>query len=294
MSNIFRIALLATALFMVTFAVNLQSPLYGLYAAKSHMGATEVTIAFAAYVAGLMPTLILFGGLFDRIGRRLPMAFVLILGVIATVILVVMPNWHSLVIARIMLGIATALATTTATAYMREIMTADNDKTAILIVTSASSLSFGGGALATGVSLGLQGETTTPASFIILFIISPMLAFLIFKLPKTDVIKSIAMLRLPIFPSNTWIFGVAMALAWAATGMTIAIVPLELAAHGLGGWTGLVIFLAIFIGFLMQPIAHKMDNLKSLGLGFILIPCGFIILLGRIYYEMIFLVYYRQ
>ncbi|MDJ0930696.1 MAG: hypothetical protein QNJ43_07470 [Breoghania sp.] len=43
--------------------------MYNAYAEVSGMGAAAVTIAFAAYVAGLMPTLMLIGGLSDRIGR---------------------------------------------------------------------------------------------------------------------------------------------------------------------------------------------------------------------------------
>lgn len=56
-------------------------------------------------------------------------------------------------------------------------------------------------------------------------------------------------------------------------------VPLELEAHGLGGWTGLVIFLAIFIGFLCQPVARRMTNPKALALGFALVPLGYLVLL---------------
>jgi len=85
-------------------------------------------------------------------------------------------------------------------------------------------------------------------------------------------------------------FGTAMALAWSTTGMTIAVVPLQLAANGLGGWTGLVIFLAIFIGFLCQPISRRMTNNVSLLLGFFLIPFGFLILVIGVWLELLVLI----
>jgi MFS family permease len=154
MSRVFPVALLALALFTVTFAVNLQAPLYDVNAAGPELGATAVTVAFAAYFGGLMPTLLLLGGLSDRIGRRAPIALALILGTLATALL----------------------------------------------------------------------------------------------------------LRLPVFTAGTWMFGAAMALAWSTIGMTIAVVPLELAANDLGGWTGLVIFLAMFVGFLCQPFARRMTK----------------------------------
>lgn len=290
MSKLIPVLLLAFGLFTVTFAVNLQAPLYDAYASKSDVGATAVTIAFAAYVGGLMPTLLLLGGLSDRIGRRVPIAVALILGAAATALLVRMPDWTSLVIARFMLGIGTGLATTAGTAYMTEILGADRAKTAALIVTSATSLGFGGGALATGISLGLQGPTLLPASYIALFVLAPTLAAIALVLPRVDVPRPVSLLRLPVFPAGTWVFGAAMALAWSTTGMTIAVVPLELAANNLGGWTGLVIFLAIFVGFLCQPIARRMTNDLALSLGFVLIPLGFLVLLTGVWLKLLILV----
>lgn len=290
MSRVIPVSLLALGLFTVTFAVNLQAPLYDIYAAESDVGATAVTVAFAAYVAGLMPTLLLLGGLSDRIGRRIPIALALILGAVATALLVQMPSWTSLVIARFLLGIGTGLATTAGTAYMTEILGADSAKNAALIVTSATSLGFGGGALATGISLGVQGPTLLPMSYIALFVAAPVLAVIALGLPRIDNPKPVTLLRLPVFPAGTWVFGAAMALAWSTTGMTIAVVPLELAANDLGGWTGLVIFLAIFVGFLCQPIARRMTNERALALGFVLIPLGFFVLLVGVWLKVLALV----
>ena len=283
MPKLIPASLLALGLFTVTFAVNLQAPLYDAYAAQSDVGATAVTIAFAVYVGGLMPTLLLLGGLSDRIGRRLPIAFALILGAVATALLVQMPCWSSLVVARFILGIGTGLATTAGTAFMTEILGADRARTAALIVTSATSLGFGGGALATGISLGFQGPTLLPASYLVLFVIAPILAMIALALPRVDTPRPVSLLRLPVFPVGTWVFGAAMALAWSTTGMTIAVVPLELAANDLGGWSGLIIFLAIFVGFLCQPIARRMTNEQALTLGFVLIPLGFLVLLAGVW-----------
>lgn len=287
MPKVIPVSFLALGLFTVTFAVNLQAPLYDAYAAGSDVGATAVTVAFAAYVGGLMPTLLLLGGLSDRIGRRIPIALALIFGTVATTLLVEAPSWISLVIARFMLGIGTGLATTAGTAYMTEILGVDRAKNAALIVTSATSLGFGGGALATGISLGLQGHTLLPASYIALFVAAPVLALIALTLPRIDKPRPVSLLRLPVFPAGTWVFGAAMALAWSTTGMTIAVVPLELAANNLGGWTGLVIFLAIFVGFLCQPIARRMTNARALALGFILIPLGFLVLLAGVWLKVL-------
>ncbi|MEP1765785.1 MAG: MFS transporter [Sulfitobacter sp.] len=290
MTNSLPAALLAVALFSVTFGVNLQAPLYEVYAAESGAQATAVTVAFAAYVGGLMPTLLLLGGLSDRIGRRIPIAIALLLGAGATALLVLAPSWASLVIARLMLGVGTGLATTAGTAYMTEILGENRARTAALIVTSATSLGFGGGALATGISLSLQGPTFLPASYTVLFIAAPLLAGIVFCLPRVEVPARVSILRLPVFPQGTWVYGAAMAVAWSTTGMTIAVVPLELAANGLGGWTGVVIFLAIFVGFLCQPMARRLTNDQSLALGFVLVPIGFLLLLAGVWMQLLGLV----
>jgi hypothetical protein len=174
---------------------------------------------------------------------------------------------------------------------MTEILGANQSKGAALIVTSATSLGFGGGALATGISLGVQGPTLVPASYIALFIAGPVLALIALRLPRVDHPKPVSLIRPPVFPKGTWMFGAAMALAWSTTGMTIAVVPLELEANGFGGWTGLVIFLAIFIGFLCQPIAKRMTNTQSLALGFVLIPLGFLMLLAGVWLKILALVF---
>jgi MFS family permease len=49
---------------------NLQVPLYGTYAKIAGFGSGISAIAFSTYVAGLLPTLILLGGISDRVGRK--------------------------------------------------------------------------------------------------------------------------------------------------------------------------------------------------------------------------------
>lgn len=290
MPRVLPAALLALSLFTVTFAVNLQAPLYPVYVQHSAAGATAVTLGFAAYVAGLMPALLLFGGLSDRIGRRAPVALALLLAAAATGLLVLAPGWPALVAARVLLGIGTGLATPAGTAFMAELLGAGRTRSAALIVTSATSLGFGGGALATGVSLALQGPVLLPASYALLLAAAPLLAALALTLPQSTPARRVSLLRLPVFPAGTGVFGAAMALAWSATGMTIAVVPLQLAAVGLGGWSGLVIFLAVFAGFLCQPLARRMTNARALALGLVLVPLGFALALAGIWLQWLALV----
>ncbi|MCA0922929.1 MFS transporter [Pseudooceanicola nanhaiensis] len=272
------VPLLALCLFSVTFAVNLQAPLYPAYTAASGLGATAATVAFAAYVAGLMPTLICLGGLSDRVGRRGPLALALGLSGGATLLLALSPGWPQLVMARVLLGAGTGLATTSGTAYMADLMGEARVKQAALVVTSVTTLGFGGGALATGLSLSAQGPTMAPASFWAMVLAAPVLILACWALPRSRGSRAgqggLSLLRLPVFVPGTGAFGIAMALSWASTGLTIAVVPLLLAGQGRGGWSGAVIFLALFVGFLCQPLARRLSTGRALAVGATLIPLG--------------------
>lgn len=285
-----HVSVLTLALFIGTFAVNLQTPMYSVYAAQSGVGATAVTIAFAAYVAGLMPTLLFLGGLSDLIGRRVPVALSLLLAILATMLLVVYPNWLSLFTARALLGIGTGLITTAGNAYMSEILGSNQTQRAALLVTSATSLGFGSGALFTSISLKMQGATLIPASYILFFIIAGIGVFLMKIMPKSSITKNESIFRLPLYPRNTRVFGLAMAVAWATTGMIIAVIPLSLKSIGLSEYSGLIVFMSIFIGFLCQPIARKMNSDNAIVLGLLLTMMGFLIILSGIWISSISLI----
>ncbi|MER8149571.1 MFS transporter, partial [Acinetobacter baumannii] len=70
MSNRHAPVTLAFALCLITFAVNLQAPLYTAYAALSGQGTAATAVAFSGYVAGVLPVLLLLGGLADRVGYK--------------------------------------------------------------------------------------------------------------------------------------------------------------------------------------------------------------------------------
>lgn len=95
-------ALTANALFLVTGAVNLPAPLYAAYADSAGMGIGAATLAFACYVAGLVPVLLFLGGLSDRIGRKPPLLIALAIAAGATALLVVHPGLLSLGVARLL------------------------------------------------------------------------------------------------------------------------------------------------------------------------------------------------
>ena len=279
------LSVLALIMFSVTYAVNLQAPLYSMYTSSSNMGTAAVTVAFAAYVLGLMPTLFLLGGISNKLGRKPPIFMALILSVGATMLLVVQPNWSSLFIARVLLGIATALTTTSVSAYIYDFLEDKELKLGTLLVAASTSIGFGSGALATSTSLHMSGMTIFPYSYLSLFLVVPVLMLALYLLPTNQAtISKLKVITLPRFPKDTCLYGLGMMIAWATTGIVIAIVPIILSSIGLNDWTGIMVFLSICSGFFIQHIAKRLSSIKSLLIGCIFNLLGFfLIILG--YYQ---------
>jgi len=65
-----RFLIVAAALFVLLLDGNLATPLYAVYRERFGFSGTELTLIFATYTVVLIPSLLLFGQLSDRVGRR--------------------------------------------------------------------------------------------------------------------------------------------------------------------------------------------------------------------------------
>lgn len=99
-----------------------------------------------------------------------------------------------------------------------------------------------------------------------------------------------SLFRLPYYPLKTAVYGLAMAVAWATTGMIIAVIPLELTQLNLSEYSGLVVFLAIFVGFLCQPAAKKCSQENALFAGMVMTAAGFLVIVGGVWSASIILI----
>lgn len=270
-------ALLAFALCLITFAVNLQAPLYSAYAELSGKGAAATAVAFSAYVAGVVPVLLLLGGLADRVGRRPLIMLALMVSMLATVLMLLAPTLHTLALARLLLGMGTALASATATAYMSELMQEADSQHPATWVTASTSLGFGLGAALTSLFL-LRGPTLAPDSFYLHLILAALALLAVCRLPDQRKDARGAWLRLPYYPAGSLPYGLAILLAWACVGLVIALLPSILKQHQLANWSGFSTFCVISCGLLFQPLARRMPPAKATLLGLIVLPCSYALL----------------
>ena len=270
-------AILAFALCLVTFAVNLQAPLYTAYAALSGQGAAATAVAFSGYVAGVLPVLLLLGGLADRVGHKMLIVAALCLSMVATVLMLLAPGLTTLAFARVLLGIGTALASATGTAYMCELMQGGDSRTAANRVTASTSLGFGLGAATTSLFL-LNGPTLSPGSFHLQLGLALIALLAVSRLPDPAPRRQAALLRLPFYPAGSVPYGLAILLAWACVGLVIALMPSILARHQLANWSGLSTFCVISCGLLFQPLARRMAAARATALGLLVLPCSYALL----------------
>lgn len=270
----FQTILVVSSIFLITSAVNLQAPLYLKYAELAGYGYGLTTIVFASYVIGLAPILVFFGGISDRIGRKNSILFGLILAIFATSLMVILPKIQTLVITRILQGVSFGLCAGATSAYLAELM--GNPTKAAAYVTIFTSVGFGIGGLFT--SIFLDGQTLVPSSYWIVIFLTVCCTVLFLGIPEQKKTPG-SILRLAHVPRGSVLIGLTITTAWSVSGLTISVLPGQLTQHHFDNWSGLAMFLVMGLGALAQPIARKMDPLRSIKIGFVLIPTGCLLLL---------------
>ncbi|SFX54238.1 MULTISPECIES: MFS transporter [unclassified Pseudomonas] len=269
---------LAFGLCLITLAVNLQAPLYTTYAQASGHGAGATAVAFSCYVLGVLPVLLALGGLPDRVGRKPLILVALGLSMVATVMTSLWPNLIALGLARLMMGLGTGLASATSTAYMSELLANGDPRAFANRVTASTSLGFGLGAALTSLFL-LVYPSVVPGSFWLQLAMATVAIVVVWRLPDPAARNRHApMLRLPLFPAGSLPYSFSMLLAWATSGLVIAILPSVLATHDLQRWSGLSTFTVISCGLLFQPWVRRLQPARATSLGLLILPASYALL----------------
>ncbi|ARV62475.1 MFS transporter [Nostocales cyanobacterium HT-58-2] len=268
------VLIVAAAIFLVTHATNLQVPLYSTYAEIAGFGSGISAIAFSAYVAGLLPTLTLLGGISDRAGRKKVILASLLCLAFATGLMVVHPTIHTLFATRILQGIGVGLITGTGAAYLSSLMPKNAAQVAGYI-SLTTALGFSSGALFTNISLWFN-RSLVPFSYPTVLILLIACTVFVIRLPEQPVSLE-KLIRLPAFPPGTISAGLAIALAWSLAGIVSVILPTQLMQYGLPNWSGPMLFIFVMSGVLLQPLARRLNSQRSLQLGCMLLILGYII-----------------
>ena len=169
---------------MVPAASSAPSPLYPVYQAEFRFSALVLTLIFAVYVFALMASLLTVGRLSDYVGRRVVLAGALVVEAGAMALFLVADGVTSLLIARIVQGIATGAAIGALGAYLLDLQPTDGSRLGSLLNSVAPTIGLGIGATITGVLVQYAPDPTR-LIFAILTALFVLLALTTIVLPET-------------------------------------------------------------------------------------------------------------
>jgi MFS family permease len=141
----------AGALASLLLGANLASPLYGVYRERFGFNSLVLTLVFAVYALVLAPSLLLFGELSDRVGRRPVILGGLVTGTIALGLFALATSVAWLFAARIVQGVSVGMAGGAATAALVELDPEGDRRHAALLATLAQTVGGAAGPLLTGI-----------------------------------------------------------------------------------------------------------------------------------------------
>jgi MFS family permease len=271
------------ALLVLLTGTNLATPLYGTYQRLFGFSAVMVTAIFAAYIAALIPSLLVAGPLSDAIGRRAVLVPAMIVAAAGVAVFALAGSTAWLFAGRVIQGAAVGAASGALTAALTEAEPHGDHRRAALMATAASVGGLGVGPLLAGL-LAQYGPLPTRLPFLveIAALIPAVLA--VAALPG-QAGRTRWRPRRPQIPQAArrvfLVSGSANFLAFAVTGLFLALIPsyvATLARSGnlvLGGGA-VAVMIACSVG--AQVAAHGRRSPATHAVGLCLLATGLILL----------------
>ena len=271
------------SLLVLLTGTNLATPLYGTYQRLFGFSAVIVTVIFAAYVAALIPSLLIAGPLSDAIGRRTVLVPAIIVAAAGTGVFALADSTAWLFAGRIIQGLAVGAASGALTATLTETEPRGDHRRAALLATAASVGGLGVGPLLAGI-LAQYGPAPRRLPFLVEIAALIPAVLVMATLPERTA-RTRWRPRRPQIPETArrvfLIGGSANFLAFAVIGLFLALIPTYVAslAHStnlvLGGGAVAVM---IACSVLAQITAHGRRPATTQTVGLCLLATGLILL----------------
>jgi MFS family permease len=145
------LAIVTSAFSAMLLAANLATPLYAVWARQFGFSTAVLALIFAVYALVLIPALLTFGQLSDRLGRRVVIAIGLGLAILALTFFALATGTAWLFAARAALGVAQGMLSGAATAALAELVPAADPRRAALLATMSQAGGSAAGVLLCGV-----------------------------------------------------------------------------------------------------------------------------------------------
>jgi MFS family permease len=222
-------AVVGTALFVLVAGANLATPLYGVYREQFGFSSVVLTLVFATYQLVLCPSLIVFGQLSDRIGRRPVVAGGLAVAMVGLALFALADGTAWLFVARAVQGLAVGAASGAATAALVEHAPSGDAARAALVSTLAQAGGSAAGPLVGG-ALAQWAPAPESTSFVVGLVATGVLLAAVLALPRMPGGTGAAWrVQRPDVPPEIRAafarFALTAAAAWAVAGLYLSVVP---------------------------------------------------------------------
>jgi len=145
------VTLIATAFGIAMLGTTLPTPLYPLYEKAFGFGELVTTVVFAAYAAGVIAALLLFGHWSDQLGRRPMLQAGLVLSGLSAIVFLLAGTLGWLFVGRVLSGLSAGIFTGAATATIVDLAPEEGKARASLIAAAVNMGGLGAGPLLAGV-----------------------------------------------------------------------------------------------------------------------------------------------
>jgi MFS family permease len=237
----------AVALVGLTSGSTSTSAVFGAYRAHWGLSPADIGLAFSVYVATLIPVLLLFGGLAERLGRRPVIIAGMLFMASGTLTLVFAHGLAQLIAARLLQGLGAALAVSAISATFTEAYRGKIVAGQALSVVTAFALSMG--PLVTAIAFDLGGGPNLSYLPVLIGGLA-VLALTPFFTTRAERAGSPAAVESPLPESvvraGLWFAMPVVFTAWASTSLYLSLVPsyLDAALHATDPLIGAGAFLA--------------------------------------------------
>lgn len=243
---------LMLALFGVAASTQSPSPVLLFYTDRLGLGAINLTVFFAVYALGLVPSLLLGGPYSDRYGRRTVVVPVSLFSAVALVVLIFAgtAGEPALLVGRFLQGVTSGAVFTVGTVWMRELAGPDRAATAAMRAAAAMAVGFAVGPFIAGVLV-----QWAPWPMVLPFALPLLLVLLAFVLsrtvPETMTVRRPGRLEIGIPPGAgrgflLYLLPVGL-LVYTFAVLSLTVFPLLVARAGFGATLFLVGVMALIV-----------------------------------------------
>jgi MFS family permease len=216
------------ALFAPLFAANLPTPLYEVYEHRYGFSRAVLTLVFAVYAVVLIPSLLLFGQLSDRIGRRRLIALGLAVAAVALALFALARGTPWLFAARAVQGLAVGIITGTATAAAVELEPYGDRTRAAFVASIGQAAGAAAGPVLAGV-LAQWAPAPLRLSYLVGLAVNVALAVAVLRVPEPHQPSGRWHPQLPSVPAGKRAefarAGLTGACVWAVGALFLSVVP---------------------------------------------------------------------